>query len=205
MWTTGRVALWPNGFYLGSHFEWRVPVDDENTLSVAWFFTRLPIESEALTPAKPFWWQAPIKDARGEWITSHVMNQDIVAWVGQGRISDRSKENLGASDRGIAMIRNRFFEEVEIVAAGDEAKGVIRDADAAKCVSLPVATVELFRDGMPRKDYLATVWYGRRLDDFRWHARQPANVRDAFRRAVLGDEYESRIAALKEADKARGD
>ena len=30
-WTVGRVALWPNAFYLGSHFEWRVPVDDENT------------------------------------------------------------------------------------------------------------------------------------------------------------------------------
>ena len=41
-WTVGRVALWPNGFYLGSHFEWRVPVDDENTLSVAWFFVRVP-------------------------------------------------------------------------------------------------------------------------------------------------------------------
>ena len=41
-WTVGRVALWPNGFYLGNHFEWRVPVDDENTLSVAWFFMRVP-------------------------------------------------------------------------------------------------------------------------------------------------------------------
>jgi 5,5'-dehydrodivanillate O-demethylase len=205
MWTTGRVALWPNGFYLGSHFEWRVPVDDENTLSIAWFFTRLPIESEALTPARPFWWKAPIKDSRGEWITSHVMNQDIVAWVGQGRVSDRTKENLGASDRGIAMIRNRFFEEVEVIAAGGEAKGVIRDAEAAKCVSLPVATIGLFRDGMNREEYLASFWYGRRLDDFRWHARQPANVRDAFRRAVLGEEYESRITPLQIADKARGD
>jgi 5,5'-dehydrodivanillate O-demethylase len=133
------------------------------------------------------------------------MNQDIVAWVGQGRISDRTKENLGASDRGIAMIRNRFFEEVEVVAAGGEAKGVIRDAEAAKCVSLPVATVGLFRDGMNREEYLASFWYGRRLDDFRWHARQPANVRDAFRRAVLGEEYESRITPLQIADKARGD
>ena len=30
-------------------------------------------------------------------------------------------------------------------------------------------------------------------------------VRDAFRRAVLGEEYESRIAPLQIADKARGD
>jgi 5,5'-dehydrodivanillate O-demethylase len=30
-WTVGRVCLWPNAFFLGAHFEWRVPVDDENT------------------------------------------------------------------------------------------------------------------------------------------------------------------------------
>jgi 5,5'-dehydrodivanillate O-demethylase len=205
MWTTGRVALWPNGFYVGGHFEWRVPVDDENTLSVAWFFTRLPIESEPIAPKKSFWWQAPIKDAKGEWIASHVMNQDIVAWVGQGRIADRSKENLGASDRGIAMIRNRFFEEVEAVESGAEAKGEIRDELTAKSPKLPIATVELFRDGLPRKDYLASKWFGPRIHDFRWHAGQPEHVRDAFRRAVLGEDYEGRIEALKAADKARGD
>ena len=47
-WTIGRVALWPNGFYLGDHFEWRVPIDDENTLSVCWFFTRVPKEKRTL-------------------------------------------------------------------------------------------------------------------------------------------------------------
>ena len=45
-WSVGRVALWPNGFYLGMHFEWRVPVDDENTSSVAWFFVRVPTDRE---------------------------------------------------------------------------------------------------------------------------------------------------------------
>lgn len=44
MWTIGRVALWPNGFYLGHHFEWRVPIDDYNTLSVFWVFCRVPSE-----------------------------------------------------------------------------------------------------------------------------------------------------------------
>src|SRR3954454_17084167 len=41
-WTVGRLALWPNGFYLVNHLEGRVPVDDENTLSVACFFMRAP-------------------------------------------------------------------------------------------------------------------------------------------------------------------
>ena len=80
-WTVGRLALWPNGFYLGSHFEWRVPVDDENTLSVAWFFMRVPKGCEPYAQSHVPTWTSPIKDADGRWISSHVINQDIVAWV----------------------------------------------------------------------------------------------------------------------------
>src|SRR5271155_782757 len=39
-WTVGRVALWPNGFYLGSHFEWRGAGDAEKKLRVARVFIR---------------------------------------------------------------------------------------------------------------------------------------------------------------------
>ena len=60
-WTVGRLALWPNGFYLGSHFEWRVPVDDENTLSVAWFFMRVPKGREPYVQNDPDL-ESPIKD-----------------------------------------------------------------------------------------------------------------------------------------------
>jgi len=35
------VCLWPNCLYVG-HFEWRVPIDDEHTLSVGWFIDELP-------------------------------------------------------------------------------------------------------------------------------------------------------------------
>ncbi len=120
-WTVGRVALWPNGFYLGSHFEWRVPVDDENTLSVAWFFMRVPKGREPYVQERVPTWKSPIKDENGRWITSHVINQDIVAWVGQGRIADRTKENLRSSDIGITMMRKRFFEEIEADGGGQGA------------------------------------------------------------------------------------
>ena len=30
LWTVGRVSLWPHGFSPGRHFEWRVPIDDDN-------------------------------------------------------------------------------------------------------------------------------------------------------------------------------
>ena len=126
-WTVGRVALWPNGFYLGRHFEWRVPVDDENTLSVAWFFVRVPKGREPYVQNSVPTWKSPIRGEDGRWITSHVINQDIVAWVGQGAIADRTQEHLRSSDIGITMMRNRFFEEIEAIKAGREPKGVIRD------------------------------------------------------------------------------
>ena len=132
VWTVGRVTLWPNGFYLGNHFEWRVPIDDENTLSVCWFFMRVPKGREPYVQDKVPTWVSPIKDANGRWISSHVINQDIIAWVGQGTIADRTKENLGASDLGIAMMRKRLFEELDAVARGDEPKGTVRSANVAQ-------------------------------------------------------------------------
>ena len=122
-WTIGRVALWPNGFYLGNHFEWRVPIDDENTLSVCWFFMRVPKGREPYVQGTVPTWVSPIKDANGRWITSHVINQDIIAWVGQGRIADRTKENLGASDLGIVMIRKRLLRRARRDRARARAQG----------------------------------------------------------------------------------
>src|SRR5262249_58576511 len=82
-------------------------------------------------------WVSPIKDASGRWIDSHVINQDIVAWVGQGAIADRSKEHLRSSDVGITMMRQRFFAEMEKVAAGHDPLRVLREPAAARCIELP--------------------------------------------------------------------
>jgi 5,5'-dehydrodivanillate O-demethylase len=179
LWTVGRVTLWPNGFYLGSHFEWRVPMDDENTLNICWFFARVPKERTYLQPRVPTWY-GPTKDEKGRWITSHVINQDIIAWVGQGRIADRTQETLASSDRGIAMIRRRFFNEMVAVAAGRDPKGIIRDPDAAKCVPLPTVGLERNRGGVPASEISTDPWYSRRLTRFPWHAGQPQEVWDEY-------------------------
>ena len=63
MWTTGRVCLWPNALFTGDHFEWRVPIDDENTLSVTWAFTRVPKEREPYVQGKIPAWYGPVQDA----------------------------------------------------------------------------------------------------------------------------------------------
>jgi 5,5'-dehydrodivanillate O-demethylase oxygenase subunit len=183
-WTVGRVALWPNGFFLGSHFEWRVPVDDENTLSVAWFFMRVPKGREPYVQATIPTWVSPIKDASGRWISSHVINQDIVAWVGQGTIMDRTKENLRSSDVGITMMRQRLFEEMEAVAAGRDPKGVIRSANAAQNIPLPNMAREINTEGIPLAEFENHPLLKARLAEFRHHYGQPPQVRRAFQEAM---------------------
>jgi len=141
LWTVGRVCLWPNCLYTG-HFEWRVPIDDENTLSVGWFIDPLPGDEPFEQDRVPCW-TAPVTDpVSGRWIDSHIMNQDFVAWVGQGRVADRTREHLGESDRGILMMRRRMFEEMEAVGAGRDPMGTVRDPAANQRIHLP-----LMRDG----------------------------------------------------------
>jgi 5,5'-dehydrodivanillate O-demethylase oxygenase subunit len=176
--------LWPNAFFLGSHFEWRVPVDDENTLSIAWFFMRVPKGREPYVQGRVPAWRSPLNDGEGRLITSHIINQDIVAWTGQGRIADRTKENLRSSDIGITMMRQRFFAELERMAAGHEPGGLIRSANAAQCIPLPNMSREIDTDGITLKEIERHPLLGRRLKDFVFHYGQPPDVRRAFVEAM---------------------
>lgn len=185
LWTVGRVCLWPNCFFLGDHFEWRVPVDDENTLSVTWSFLRVPRESEPYVQDVIPSWVSPITDPKtGRWITSHVINQDIIAWAGQGRITDRTKENLGASDRGIAMVRRQLFNDIDAVAAGRDPKGVFRDPAANVCVQLPNASRKLLLEGLPLAEYKEHPNWGKHLTQFPFHFGQPEEVKRAYEKAM---------------------
>lgn len=184
LWTIGRVCLWPNGFFLGDHFEWRVPVDDENMLSVSWFFIRLPQEREPFVQARIPSWYSPIRDANGRWITSHIINQDIVAWVGQGPITDRSLENLGASDRGIALIRRRLFEDIAAVQRGEDPKGVMRDPERNHQVLLPSDHRWFFLDGLPLAEFDREPKWEKLLYHFLFHAGQPDWVKREYEAAA---------------------
>ncbi len=185
LWKVGRVCMWPNAFFLGDHFEWRIPVDDENSLSITWSFTRLPKESEPYVQDHVPTWFSPIKDEKtGQWITSHVINQDIVAWVGQGKIADRTKETLGLSDQGIVMLRRRLFADMEAVADGRDPSGLIRDPAKNINVELPIAERDYLTQGMLRKELLAHPVWGQHVHEFRFAYGQPKEVREAFLKAA---------------------
>jgi 5,5'-dehydrodivanillate O-demethylase len=80
------------------------------------------------------------------------MNQDFIAWVGQGTIADRTREKLGLSDRGIQMLRKQLLADIAAVDAGEDPKGVIRDPEVAAWVELPIADREHLVQGMTLAD-----------------------------------------------------
>ena len=187
LWSVGRVCLWPNALFTGGHFEWRVPIDDENTLSVGWFFNRVPKDREPFVQESIPHWYSPIKDPEtGRWITSHIMSQDFVAWVGQGAMADRSQENLGNSDKGVAMIRKQYFDDMDLIANGDDdPKAIVRDPAINNCIDLPIIDREGFVDGVTMEE-LAEAGYENRITSrrFVFQAGQPAHVRQAYEDAM---------------------
>jgi 5,5'-dehydrodivanillate O-demethylase oxygenase subunit len=185
LWTIGRVCLWPNALFTGSHFEWRVPMDDENTLSVTWAFERVPKGREPYDQDPIPSWHGPVKDPfNGRWLTSHVMNQDFIAWAGQGRVADRSKEQLGLSDRGILLLRKRFFEDLDRLVEGNDPKAIIRDPHVNQCVSLPIAHRCVFLDGLTLDELLKHPIFGAQLKGYAFQAGQPEEVRRAYEEAM---------------------
>ena len=177
LWTVGRVTLWPNGFYLGSHFEWRVPIDDENTLNICWFFSRVPVRprslyaeshSDLVRPDQGF--ERPL-----DFEPHHQSGHHRLGRPGH----DRRPQQGTARHRATAasrMVRNRFFEDMEAVAQGKDPKGIVRDPEVAKRVPLPIATPEVQRDGIPTEQWRGDPYFSRRSRRFPWQYGQPEDV-----------------------------
>ena len=130
-WTVGCTALWPNGLFTGDdrscHFEWRVPVNDTATLIVHWFIDRVAAGSRLPAGDRFHYWRAPLLDEERKVIKSHALNRNFAIWLHQGPLIDRTKEFLVASDRGLVMLRDAYFKQIERIEDGAEPKATIRD------------------------------------------------------------------------------
>ena len=186
LWKVGRVCLWPNALFTGDHFEWRVPIDDASTLSVTWSFSRVPRDREPYVQQSIPAWRGPVQDAStGRWITSHVMNQDFIAWIGQGTITDRTREHLGTSDAGIIMMRQRFLKDIEAIGRGEDPKATIRDPAVNRCVTLPIADRKRLVEGVSAEEATrGPIGAGRLATDYIFQAGQPREVRKAYAAAM---------------------
>lgn len=204
IWSVGRVCLWPNAFFLGDHIEWRIPINDENMLSISWNFNRVPNEREPYVQEEIPTWRSSIVDPEtGRWYTSHVYNQDFVAWMGQGRIADRSQEKLGLSDRGIQMLRKRLLKDIEAVERGEDPSAVIRDPEIASLIELPAAE----RDNLLKGASLEEMWdipsFAIHLKGFIFQAGQPPEVWAQFCEAMGIDPKQQPEAGVRTATLGR--
>ena len=73
-------------------------------------------------------YQIPVLDEDGRHRTDYVEGQDIMAWVTQGPITDRTVEHLGRSDVGVTMLRRMFKAADGAGRDGEDPLGRIRDA-----------------------------------------------------------------------------
>ncbi len=77
------------------------------------------------------YWYGPIKDPRtGRSITTHVMNQDFVAWTGQGEVADRTQEHLGYSNHQ-ADDASAAFDQAKDMSLRQNAENLLNQVNAA--------------------------------------------------------------------------
>jgi 5,5'-dehydrodivanillate O-demethylase len=146
-WRVGHPMVFPNMLAVGNgdetsryySFQIRVPVDDEHTMHL-WYNAYLP-PRDAIVPAhltgRVHVYDVPFKDENGEFIVDNVDGQDMMAWISQGTIADRSREHLGASDKGVALYRRVLRREIRKMEQGIDPMGIVRDEERNRRIELP--------------------------------------------------------------------
>lgn len=146
-WRVGHPIVFPNTLAVGNgdektryySFQIRVPVDDGHTLHL-WYNAYVPPRGTAIPPhlaAEVHLYDVPFRDEHGEFIVDNVDGQDMMAWITQGTIADRTRENLGASDKGVAIYRRVLRRELKKIAQGEDPIGIVRDPARNHRIDLP--------------------------------------------------------------------
>jgi 5,5'-dehydrodivanillate O-demethylase len=146
-WKIGHPVVFPNILSVGNGdetsryyaFQIRVPADDTHTLHL-WYTAYVPPKGSKVDPKlldKVHVYDVPLRGADGEYIMDNIDGQDMAVWCTQGPIADRTKENLGASDNGIALYRRVLRREIKKVEQGVDPMFTFRDRGKNARIDLP--------------------------------------------------------------------
>lgn len=129
-WKVGHPLIFPCTLRVGTQgqhrFQIRVPVDDTHTLHF-WYSCYQPAEGKVSPPQESIpLYEVPWLDADGNFLTDFVDGGDIMAWVTQGPVADRSQEMLTSSDKGIVLYRQLLLDQADLIESGIDPMGVIR-------------------------------------------------------------------------------
>jgi 5,5'-dehydrodivanillate O-demethylase oxygenase subunit len=115
----------------------RVPVDDTHTQVYRVNFVPNATDRSPADQDPPFE-HCELKGPDGRFNMTMVPAQDAMAWETQGGVTDRSQENIGASDIGVITLRKLLKEQIDIVRDGGEPMGVVRDPEKNKVIHFDV-------------------------------------------------------------------
>jgi 5,5'-dehydrodivanillate O-demethylase len=128
-WRVGHPMIFPTMVVvpagLTPGYQIRVPVDDTTTMHVIYSSKPAP----ASEPVPPLRVERLSLDAdeRGLVLPHNPIEQDEMAWTGQGPISPRTREHPATSDAGVLLYRNLLLENIARAERGEDPMGVIRD------------------------------------------------------------------------------
>jgi 5,5'-dehydrodivanillate O-demethylase oxygenase subunit len=137
----GNPLIFPNALRQQGgpwhNMHWRVPIDDTHTTIFVLNFARNKdghLEEQPEFPPVDFTAETL---PNGEYVLNSFFGQDKMAWETQGELFDRSKEHIGASDRGIAMVRKMLLEQIKVVQEGGDPIGTMRDPERNRIIEAP--------------------------------------------------------------------
>jgi 5,5'-dehydrodivanillate O-demethylase len=139
-WAIGHSILFPNILWHNATMQFRVPIDDENTLHISMYLWRAAPGTEApkqdVVPSR----HVPLLDENGRYNDLQLLfNQDYLAWSSQGPIAQRDLEKLGAGDSGVIKFRSLLISQMRMVQDGGEpSMNVFRDEDENSGLEWPV-------------------------------------------------------------------
>lgn len=139
----GHPVIFPNILLLPPHpnymMHFRVPVDDTHTQIYRVRFAPSADGGKVRQNGVPVEHIPPFKDEAGVYHMKSFGSQDGMAWETQGAVTDRSREFLGHTDRGIAMYRRMLRREIDAVAEGKDPAGVVRDPALNEAIGIELS------------------------------------------------------------------
>jgi 5,5'-dehydrodivanillate O-demethylase len=127
-WAVGHPLLFPNILAQGGvdapNLQIRIPIDDTHTCQLVYRTTK---RKPGAAPRPIAVKHTKVFDDDGKLLANTILSHDALAWVGQGAISDRTREHLATSDRGIVLYHKLLNEQMDRVERGLEPMAVIRD------------------------------------------------------------------------------
>jgi 5,5'-dehydrodivanillate O-demethylase oxygenase subunit len=165
-WRVGHPLLFPNTLAVNGNdgngmLQIRIPIDDTATLQFAYRTSRRePAAAPRPTTVTYF-------DGNEPFIADSIPKQDILGWVGQGPISDRTREHLTASDKGVILFRKLLLDNLKRIESGEDPMGIIRDP----AENWPMVELQREQDGDGMTSFQVT------LEDHTETIRKLADIR----------------------------